>query len=285
MDFWATTVLTAIALGSVIFIIAVGLSLVMGLMGVLNLAHGALVMVGAYIGVYLQSLGAGYWLAAVGGAVAAGVVGLILERGWLRHLYQRFDEQVLVTFGLVYVSVNVVVWVWSARVPPPMLPGYLTGSFAVGDYAFPIQRVGLMIVGFGAFIALWLCETRTKVGAVVRAGLENREMVSALGLNYPLIAMATFAIGAMMAGMGGFLAAPLMGVWHTLAFDALLLALVVVIVGGMGSIVGAFIGAMVVAVTQTLVAVYAQDLAVFSIWAVLVLMLVLRPQGILGKAS
>ena len=90
MDFWATTVLTAIALGSVIFIIAVGLSLVMGLMGVLNLAHGALVMVGAYIGVYLQSLGAGYWLAAVGGAVAAGVVGLILERGWLRHLYQRF---------------------------------------------------------------------------------------------------------------------------------------------------------------------------------------------------
>ena len=285
MDFWAITVLTAIALGSVIFIIAVGLSLVMGLMGVLNLAHGALVMVGAYIGVYLQSLGAGYWLAAVGGAVAAGVVGLILERGWLRHLYQRFDEQVLVTFGLVYVSVNVVVWVWSARVPPPMLPGYLTGSFAVGDYAFPIHRVGLMIVGFGAFIVLWLCETRTKVGAVVRAGLENREMVSALGLNYPLIAMATFAIGAMMAGMGGFLAAPLMGVWHTLAFDALLLALVVVIVGGMGSIVGAFIGAMVVAVTQTLVAVYAQDLAVFSIWAVLVLMLVLRPQGILGKAG
>ena len=119
----------------------------------------------------------------------------------------------------------------------------------------------------------------------MRAGLENREMVSALGLNYPLIAMATFAIGAMMAGMGGFLAAPLMGVWHTLAFDALLLALVVVIVGGMGSIVGAFIGAMVVAVTQTLVAVYAQDLAVFSIWAVLVLVLVLRPQGILGKAG
>ena len=285
MDFWAITALTAIALGSVIFIIAVGLSLVMGLMGVLNLAHGALVMVGAYIGVYLQSIGAGYWLAAVGGAVAAGVVGLILERGWLRHLYQRFDEQVLVTFGLVYVSVNVVVWVWSARVPPPVLPGYLAGSFAVGDYAFPIQRVGLMVVGFGAFIVLWLCETRTKVGAVVRAGLENREMVSALGLNYPLIAMAAFAIGAMMAGMGGFLAAPLMGVWHTLAFDALLLALVVVIVGGMGSIAGAFIGAMVVAVTQTLVAVYAQDLAVFSIWAVLVLMLVLRPQGILGKAS
>lgn len=285
MDFWAVTILTAIALGSVIFIISVGLSLVMGLMGVLNLAHGALVMVGAYIGVYLQSIGVEYWFAGVGGAVAAGVVGVVLERGWLRHLYQRFDEQVLVTFGLVYVSVNIVIWIWSARVPPPVLPSYLTGSFDVGTYAFPIQRSALIGIGLLVFAVLWLCEARTKVGAIVRAGLENREMVSALGLNYPLIAMATFAVGAMMAGIGGYLAAPLMGVWHTLAFDTLLLALVVVIVGGMGSIPGAFIGAMVVASTQTLVAVYAQDLAVFSIWAVLVLMLVLRPQGLLGKAT
>lgn len=283
MDFFATILLTALALGSVLFLLSVGLSLTMGLMGVLNLAHGALFMVGAYLGAQMAQVGADFWSSAIIGGLGAGLVGLILDRGLLRHLHRRFDDQVLVTFGAIFILTNVSRWIWGSWPKIGHLPEYLAGSFLVGDYSFPFHRVVLIGVGAMALLVVLGLQKKTHIGRAVRAGLDNKEMLMALGVRYEAIATGVFAFGAFMAGFAGYIASPMMGISLRLGLDALLLALVVVIVGGTGSVVGAFVGAMLIAFAHTFIAVYYQEFAMFGVWSILILVLLLRPSGIVSQ--
>ena len=283
MDFLATSLLTALALGSVLFLLAVGLSLTMGLMGVLNLAHGALFMVGAYLGAQMAEVGLDFWSSAIVGGLGAGLVGLILDRGLLRHLHRRFDDQVLVTFGAIFILTNLSRWVWGSWPKIGHLPEYLAGSFLVGDYSFPFHRVVLIGVGAIALLVVLGLQKKTQVGRAIRAGLDNKEMLMALGVRYEATATGVFVLGAFMAGFAGYIASPMMGISLRLGLDALLLALVVVIVGGTGSVAGAFVGAMLIAFAHTFIAVYYQEFAMFGVWSILILVLLVRPSGLVSQ--
>ena len=283
MDFLATSLLTALALGSVLFLLAVGLSLTMGLMGVLNLAHGALFMVGAYLGAQMAEVGLDFWSSAIVGGLGAGLVGLVLDRGLLRHLHRRFDDQVLVTFGAIFILTNLSRWVWGSWPKIGHLPEYLAGSFLVGDYSFPFHRVVLIGVGAMALLVVLGLQKKTQVGRAIRAGLDNKEMLMALGVRYEAIATGVFVLGAFMAGFAGYIASPMMGISLRLGLDALLLALVVVIVGGTGSVAGAFVGAMLIAFAHTFIAVYYQEFAMFGVWSILILVLLVRPSGLVSQ--
>ena len=283
MDFLATSLLTALALGSVLFLLAVGLSLTMGLMGVLNLAHGALFMVGAYLGAQMAEVGLDFWSSAIIGGLGAGLVGLILDRGLLRHLHRRFDDQVLVTFGAIFILTNLSRWIWGSWPKIGHLPDYLAGSFLIGDYSFPFHRVVLIGVGAIALLVVLGLQKKTQVGRAIRAGLDNKEMLMALGVRYEAIATGVFVLGAFLAGFAGYIASPMMGVSLRLGLDALLLALVVVIVGGTGSVAGAFVGAMLIAFAHTFIAVYYQEFAMFGVWSILILVLLVRPSGLVSQ--
>ena len=197
-------------------------------------------MVGAYLGAQMAQVGADFWSSAIIGGLGAGLVGLILDRGLLRHLHRRFDDQVLVTFGAIFILTNVSRWIWGSWPKIGHLPEYLAGSFLVGDYSFPFHRVVLIGVGAMALLVVLGLQKKTHIGRAVRAGLDNKEMLMALGVRYEAIATGVFAFGAFMAGFAGYIASPMMGISLRLGLDALLLALVVVIVGGTGSVVGAF---------------------------------------------
>jgi branched-chain amino acid transport system permease protein len=278
------SVLNGVAIGFVLFILAVGLSLVFGMMDVLNLAHGALFLGGAYVGAaFAGSWGgflAGLALAAVGGLAAGALLSLMTEPLRARsHL-----DQALLTLGLAFVASETLVIVFGddpLSVPAP--PG-LDGSVPVLGATYPAYR--LVLIGVGAVLALavHLVVERTRIGALVRATVADREMVAALGVDNRLVKIAVFAVGSLLAATAGVLGGPLFGARPGLDATVLILALVVVVIGGLGSVRGALLGALVIGQVDTLGRALLPELASFVLFAALALVLVLRPQGLLGGA-
>jgi branched-chain amino acid transport system permease protein len=284
MDLLTINLLNGISFGMILFLLAMGLSITLGVMGILNLAHGALFMIGGFIALSTVNAGGNFWLAIVVGSIGAGVFGLIIERLFLSRLYQQLDNQVLLTLGLVYIIGNVALWIYGGRVQLFDSPPVLTWRISVGNYAFPFYRIFLIGVGAIAFIALWWLVERTRVGSIVRAGMDNKEMTRALGINYSLTCSAVFALGALVGGFAGSVATPLIGVFQSMALDILLYALIVVVVGGPGSVLGTLIGALVIGLVDAFGKAFFPDLAMFTIYLVLILMLLIKPSGILGRS-
>jgi branched-chain amino acid transport system permease protein len=283
MELVTINLLNGISFGMILFLLAMGLSITLGVMGILNLAHGSLFMIGGFVGVSVMRSGGGFWLAVAAGSIGAAIAGLIMERLFLGRLYKQLDNQVLLTLGLVYIIGNAALWIYGGRVqifdPPPLL----NWKIAVGQYAFPFYRVFLIGVGAIAFVVLWWLIEKTRVGAIVRAGMDNKEMTMGLGVNYGLTCSAVFALGACVGGFTGTLAIPFIGVVQSMALDILLYALIVVVVGGAGSVLGSLLGALVIGIVDAFGKAYFPDLAMFSIYMVLILMLLLRPTGMLGR--
>jgi branched-chain amino acid transport system permease protein len=283
MQHLLTYFLIGISFGSILFLLGSGLSLTMGLMRIVNLAHGAIFMVGAYVGVAAAKSTGSFALGLVAGAAAAGVVGLIIEAGFLRRLYKQEQAQVLLTIGFVYILTNLVQWVWGAKPLSGIVPEVLSGYVTIGDINFPVFR--FFVIGFGLVVAalLWLFQDKTKVGATVRAGMDNREVVGALGTNLKVLFTAVFALGCVVAGLCGLLGAPLIGVNLQVAWDALMLAMIVVIVGGTGSIQGALVGAMLIGLVDAFGKAYFPTFSYFAIYVLLILILIFRPSGLMGR--
>lgn len=286
MDRVILTALNGLALGSILFIVSAGLTFTFGVMRILNLAHGALYMVGAYVGwaVAVQQ-GLGFGAALVAGAAAAAVIGVLMERGFLRHLHGGLNEQTVLTFGVVLILTNIVLWIWGPDAKPAFSPEFLAGSVAVGDASFPTARVGLIVTAMIIAIGIWTLDRKTLVGARVRAGRDERETLEALGVNFDRIAMGLFAFGAALAGVGGVLGAQVLGANLGLSFSILLLAVAVVVVGGLGSVTGALVGAMMVGIVQAIGTGYFPGLASFTTYLLMVLILVVRPTGLLGGSD
>jgi len=263
---------------------AAGLSLIFGQMNVINLSHGAFYLLGGYIGLsMIQQIGA-FWPAVILAPLFVAALGLLVERLLLRRLYggHHHLEQVLLTFGVAIILSDLIEWNWGAyvqSVPPPQI---LAGQIPIFGLQFPIYR--LSILGFGLLMALglYLFIGRTRIGAIVRAGVTHSQMVSGLGININQVFAAIFAVGTALAALAGVLGAPITTLYPGLDFEILILTVVVVVVGGLGSLKGAFFGALLIGMADTFGKALIPEFSLFLIFAVMALVLLIRPSGLFG---
>ncbi len=281
------TLLNGLTLASLYFIVASGFTLVFGLMRNVNLAHGSLYLLGGYVG-YTIALKTGWWILAVaGGFLAAAVVGLLMQVVILRHMQGQDLRQTMVTIGLSIVFADLMLWVFTGEVHQMEAPEWLQGP--IRDIpiirAYSAYRLSLLGFGIGIGVFLWWLLNRTKVGTMIRAGVDDRAMLSAAGVNVNLVFAITFMLGAGLAGLGGVIGAVELSMVPGEDTRLLLASLVVVIVGGMGSVVGAAIGAVILGLAETFGLAYAPTYSVVFTFIILIGVLAFRPRGIMGKAA
>ena len=281
------TLLNGLTLGALYFIVASGFTLVFGLMRNVNLAHGSLYLLGGYIGFAVAEKSGSWLLAVAAGFAAAALVGLLIQVVILRHMQGQDLRQTMVTIGLSIVIADLLLWIYTAQVhqmdAPSLLRGPIRGLPIVNAYS--AYRLTLLAMGIGIGVALWLLLNRTRVGMMIRAGVDDRAMLSAAGVNVNLVFAITFALGAGLAGLGGVIGAVELSMVPGEDTRLLLASLIVVIVGGMGSVVGAAIGAVILGLAETYGLAYAPTYSVVFTFVILVLVLAFRPRGIMGKAA
>ena len=284
--FFLQQLLNGLSFGALLFLIASGFTLVFGLMRISNLAHGAFYLVGAYIAVVVVAATHNYWVGLLTGAVAAAVLGLGIERGLLRRLRGREMPEVLLTVGVSFVVADLVLWIFGGD-PKSVTSGNgaPSGAIIVGDFAYPQYRLFIIgatvVVGTGLFLA----QKYSRFGAVVRAGVDDRETASALGIDIDKVFTWVFVVGAALAGAAGAIGSGLLSLSPTSGTEMLLYAMVVVIVGGLGSITGAAVGAVVIGLIDAFTKVLAPEFAYFTIFAPMALVLVFRPRGLFGRSA
>ncbi len=275
-----------ISYGMILFVISVGLSVTMGLMGFVNLAHGAFAMAGGYVTVtFMNTLGVPFLLA----VPAAFVIVAVISVGFERLLYARFYkaselDQVLLTIGLVFMAVSAVTFAWGPDPQDILAPSYLTGQIDLGFREFPTFRVFLIGVGMALALALWLGLERTQLGAQIRAAVDNRRMAQSMGINVDRLFTLTFALGSGLAAVGGGVGTEVFGVKPTYALEYLVYFLIVVSVGGLGSVRGAFVAALLLGVVDTAGKYLYPQGGAFIIFAVTIAVLLWRPAGLFGRS-
>jgi len=278
-----TNLVNGLAMGMVYFLTAAGMSIVMGVMGISNLAHGALYMVSAYVGWQVfKGFHGPFTLAVILGGLTGGLLGLLIERIFLRRLYKQPNEQVLLTYGFVYILTNLCLWIWQGWARMPFTAAALK-PITIGGLRFASSRLLLIALGALFAVALWYLQDRTRLGARVRAGMDDKEMAQGMGVNMEMVSMLVFFIAAFVAGLSGVLGAQVMGINTEAGSTILVQALVVVIVGGVGSIQGALLGGLLIGLIDTFGKVLFPQLAMFTIYLAMVLILVVRPRGLLGR--
>ena len=276
--------LNGLSFGALLFILASGLSLVFGMMDVVNLAHGAFYMLGAYVALSVVQSTGSFWLAMLMAPLALGVLGFVLEPLLLRRLRGRHLDQVLLTIGVSLVIVDVIGQVWGREVRSLAAPAGLDGSVALIGGVYPVYRLFVMAFGVALAAAMAVVYRRTRIGMLIRAGVQDAEMLGALGVNTNRLFASTFATGAALAGLAGVIAAPVFGVQPGMDTDpGLLYSLVVVVVGGLGTLSGAVAGSVLVGPADTFGKVLFQDVALAVIFAIVALVLLLKPTGLLGR--
>jgi branched-subunit amino acid ABC-type transport system permease component len=276
--------LNGLSFGALLFILASGLSLVFGMMDVVNLAHGAFYMLGAYVALSIVQSTGSFWLALVAAPVALAVVGLVLEPLLLRRLRGRHLDQVLLTIGVSLVIVDLIGQVWGREVRSLSAPPGLDGSVTLIGGVYPVYRLFVIAFGVALAAAMTVIYRRTKIGMLIRAGVEDAEMLGALGVNTNRLFASTFATGAALAGLAGVIAAPVFGIQPGMDTDpGLLYSLIVVVVGGLGTLSGAVAGSLLVGPADTFGKVLFQDVALAVIFAIVALVLLLKPTGLLGR--
>lgn len=281
------TLLNGLTLGSLYFIVASGFTLVFGLMRNVNLAHGSLYLLGGYVGFMIAEKSGSWLLAVAGGFAVAAVAGLLMQLLILRHMQNQDLRQTMVTIGLSIVIADLLLWIFTGQVHQMEAPAVLQGP--IRDLpvikAYSAYRLSLLGLGILIGVALWLLLNRTRVGMMIRAGVDDRAMLSAAGVNVNLVFAITFALGAGLAGLGGVIGAVELSMVPGEDTRLLLASLIVVIVGGMGSVVGAAIGAGILGLAETYGLAYAPTYSVVFTFLILVLVLAFRPRGILGRAA
>jgi len=283
MDFWTVQILNGISLGMLLFLLGAGLSLVFGLMRIVNLTHGSFYLLGAYVGFTVIGRTGSFLLALLVVPFGIAGLGLLMHRFLLRRFQGAELSQVLLTFGALFVFADVSLWSWGGYSQVLAKPEFLAGSFTVGTIVYPAYRIFVIVTGVAIALLFWYVLERTTLGNMIRAGVDDEEMVRGLGINTPRLFTAVFALGAFLAALSGIIGGPLVGAYPGADFDVLLLALVVVIIGGLGSIGGAFVGSLVVGLIDTFGRALVPELAMFTVFAPMAIILALRPRGLFGK--
>jgi branched-chain amino acid transport system permease protein len=282
--FFVVQFLNGLSYAMLLFLLTSGLTIIFGLMNVINLAHGSLFMLGAYVGMSVMQESGNFTFAVVLGGASVLVIAVIIEALLLSKLYRRPHlDQVLLTLGLIYIFADLVRWKWGAgfmSMPPPAMLDY---SIPLFDAAYPAYR--LFVAAFGMILAalLWFLERRTLYGAIVRAGVLDQEMVAGVGINVRRVFLGVFALGALLAGVAGVLGGPIIGLYQGMDALILITSLIVVVIGGLGTLAGSFWGSLVVGMAQTFGSALMPRLSMFLIFAVMILVLLFRPQGLLGR--
>lgn len=287
-DLFTIQFLNGLASGVLLFLLAAGLSIIFGMMDVMNLAHGSFYMLGAYVGYSALRATQNFWLALLIAPVVVAALGLACERFLLRPLKGRGHlDQVLLTFGLALVAADFVRAVpgWGGDVhalPPPI---ELAASIPFGSGQYPVYRLFVIAVGLVLAVILGLIITRTSIGAIVRAGVADAEMVGGLGINIPLVFTIVFAVGVGLAAFGGVMTAPIVSLEPGMDARTLIQALIVVVVGGLGTLRGAFWGSLLIGEADNFGRALLPDYALFSIYVIMAAVLLLRPAGLFGRKT
>jgi branched-chain amino acid transport system permease protein len=282
----ATQVLTGVVGGLVYVLLALGLTLIFGLMRIVNFAHGAFYMLGAYVAVVIAGATGSFWLALLVVPVVVGLGGLVVERGLIRHLYARSEyDSLLLTFGLSFVLVELVKLIFGKFGQPFSAPPALSDALALAGLRFPKYLAFMGVSAVVVVVALWLFLQRTDLGLAIRAGTQDSVMVRALGINFERTRAIVFAVGIGLAGLAGILNAPFAGVNPDMGLQILIFAFVTVVVGGLGSYWGAVAGGLLIGVVYSLTSLFFPQLAQVAVFSLMAVVLLLRPAGLLGSAS
>ncbi len=285
MNFWLIQSLNSLALGGVLFTLAAGFSLIFGLMRVANLSHGAYFMLGAYVGLSVLDQGWGFGWAMIAAGVTVAVFGAVVERLVLRRLAGNSLAQVLATLGIAFIIADGSLWVWGGDPRSVSAPEFLSGGMELFGATFPKYRLAVVVISMLVAIGLWLLLDKTRLGVMIRASVDDMQMARAIGIPASRLFTIVFCLGAALAGIGGVIAAPILSVYPGLDADMLPLALVVVILGGLGSLAGAFIGSFLIGFIYTFGQVLVPDLAYIILFLPMVIILAARPRGLFGRIS
>jgi branched-chain amino acid transport system permease protein len=285
-DLLALQLFTGLALGAVYVLLAVGLSLIFGMLTVVNFAHGAFFMLGAYIGLLAAEQTGSFWLAFLIAPVVVGAIGMLAERWLIRPLYGRgIDYPLLLTFGLAYMMVEGVRILWGKTGLPFDTPEVLQGATSLGFADFPTYRLFVIGVVVVLLVALWLLIERTPFGLIVRAGARDPVIVRVLGVDVSRVWLIVFGTGTGIAALAGVLAAPMQGVSPEMGTSVLTVAFVVTVVGGMGSLMGAVVAGLLVGVVESMAVLFFPEAAKVSMFVIMAAVLLVRPQGLFGRAG
>lgn len=279
-------IFTGLVLGMFYVLLAIGLSLIFGLMTVVNFAHGSLYMLGAYFGVCLLGYTRSFWVALIVAPLLVGTLGLVTERFLIRRLYGRSpDDPLLLTFGLSLIFVEAARMIWGKiglTLDPPLA---LAGAVNLGFMIFPAYRLFVIAVTALVLLGLWLFLERTNVGLIIRAGSRDPLMVRALGIDLSRIWLLVFGIGTALAGLAGILAGPMRGAYAEMGVTMVIESFVVVVVGGMGSLVGAVVAGLLMGQVVGLTTLFVPKLAEIMVFIVMAVVLLVRPSGLFGEAG
>ncbi len=283
MDLLVAQLLNGLVYGVLLFLMAAGLSLIFGLMNVVSLAHGSFFMLGAYLGLSIYRATGSFWLALALAPIPVIATGIVIERVFMRPLYRRGHmDQVLLTFGFTFVFLDLVQTVWGRSVQRLPAPEALQGTMQIGAGVFSAYRLFLIGFGFAIALLLWLFLERSRMGAMVRAGVDDAQMASGLGGNIPALFSGMFGLGVALAALGGVAAGPILSLYPGMDAEILIPAFIIIVIGGLGSLRGAFVGSLLIGIADTFGKAYLPSLALFLIYLAMILVLLVQPQGLFG---
>jgi branched-chain amino acid transport system permease protein len=281
----AFQVLNGLTFAALLFVVASGFTLIFGLLRIVNLAHGALYLFGGYIGYTVGKYTGSLMLGGIGSMLSVAVMGLALDQGLLRFVRGFELRQVMLTLGVAFVLNDLALVIWGGDTFTVATPEWLQGAVVMGSLFYPKFRLFVLLVGVLVFIALWLVLNKTRLGALIRAGVDDLEMVEACGIDIRRVFLITFMLGSALAGLGGMLGGTFLALYPSADAEILVFSLAVVIIGGRGSLVGAAIGSLLIGLLNTFGQVWFPQLAYFVIFGPMAVLLAFRPLGLFGKAA
>ena len=280
----ASQILNGFATGMLYALVGLGLTLVLGVLNLPNFAHGTLFAFGAYFTYTVANLTDSFYLGVLIGPLLVVLIGFVIESQGVRRLYAaHHDYQLLFLFAIALILQETVILIWGPVGFSLLPPKFLAGAVDLGFTVYPKYRLALIVFTVTIVVALYLLLTRTNVGAILRAGIENREMVKVLGININKVFLFTFGLGAYLAGLAGGLATPIWGLTPTMGFDILPISFVIVVVAGLGSILGAIAAGILIGLAQSLTTIWWPEAANVVIYLIMGLTIILRPQGLFGS--
>jgi len=283
MEFWVTIIFYSISYGALLFLLASGFSLIFGVMRIINVAHGSYYLLGGYIGYSVMQVVDSFWVGLLAGALAIPILGIFMERVFLRLVPDNELGQVLITMGFALIFQDVGLLIWGGEYYTIKVPEFLSDSLVLGRFYFPKYRGFIVVLAILIGVGLWLFQNKTKVGAYIRAAVDNAMMARGMGINVSRVSMGVFALGAVLAGIAGVAGGGFLSLATGQDFEILPYVVVVVILGGRGSLLGAALGSLVVGLIDNFGKALFPEFAYFSLFAPMVIMLAIRPMGLFGK--
>jgi branched-chain amino acid transport system permease protein len=286
MDAYVIQAMHGLVYGMLLFLVTSGLTLVFGMMGVLNIAHAAFYMVGAYFAYTLVSWTGNFWLCLILVPIGVGLIGAFVERLLLRKVHTLgHAPELMLTFGIFYILAEVVKWIWGTYPLAVRPPSILTGSIPFMDASYPLYRLFILLIAVIVLLILAFIMQKTRIGITVRAAVFDNQMVDILGINVQAVFLGVFSIGSALAGLAGVVAAPFLSTYPGMGLDILVDSFVVIVIGGFGSVWGALIAALMIGELQSFGIMFLPELALVFEFLLMAIVLVWRPQGLFGEAA